>query len=181
MSQNSRYNRTETSGQFKMRSDKSIIWESVKTDYNFDALLGWVKIKTEITELSPENSPFKLAKTMDANVVLLKEKNDDDSLTGKVQLYYHRKMRLSVRPEFENVWLTMGKDNRLYVKDLRRMCTYKSDLTNDELCTAKKLSEKRISQEQACKIETGYVYNKYENDGSGNELFGRYVAPINTN
>jgi len=141
-------------------------------------LQGWVKDKTETIELSPENSPFKLAKSMDADVVLLKEKDSDESLTGKVQLFYHRKMRLTVRPEFENVWICKGKDLRLYVKDLKRMCTYKSDLTNDELCTAKKLSEKRISQQEASKIETGYVYNKYENDGSGNELFGKYVAPI---
>jgi len=179
---NNRYKRSETSGQFKMRPDKTIIWESVKTDYEFDLTLReWVRRETIKTELTPEQSPFKLAKTMDADVVLLKEKDSDDSLTGKVQLYYHRKMRLTVRPEFNDVWICKGKDFRLYVKDLKRMCTYRSDLTNDELCVAKKLSEKRVSQEQASKIETGYVYNKYENDGSGNELFGKYVAPINTN
>src|SRR5208283_940929 len=161
MSQNSRYKRSESSGQWRMKADKSIIWESVKTDFIYDTVLqGWVKDKTETIELSPENSPFKLAKTMDADVVLLREKDSDESLTGKVQLFYHRKMRLTVRSEFNDVWLCKGKDNRLYVKDLKRMCTYKSDLTNDELCTAKKLSERRINREQACKIETGYIYTK---------------------
>jgi hypothetical protein len=164
-----------------MRPDKTVYWESTKIDFEYDLILHeWVKKEVVVTELSPENSPFALRKTMDVDVCLMREKEDNDSVSGKSMFYYVRKMRLTVKPEFENVWLTMGKsDNRVYVKDLLRMVTYRHDLATDEMVTAKKLSEKRISKEDALKLKTGYVFSKFEETGNGETLYGMFVKPSN--
>jgi len=176
-----RYKRTETSGQWKLKPDGTIIWQSTKEDFEYDLVLReFCKKSVVVSELTPEESPFKCQKTMDVDVCLMREKDDDNSVSGKSMFYYVRKMRMNVKPEFENVWLCMGKtDLRVYVKDLLKMTSYRLNPISDPLVTVKKLSEKRISKEQALQLKTGYVFSIIEDNGNGEELLGMFVKPTN--
>ena len=173
----SRYERTESSGQWIMKDDKSIAWQETKKTMKFDTVLrDWVETETETIEQSPQESPFKLQKEMIADVILVREKDDDESPTGKTILTYLRKMKITVRPEHVNVWLT--KENGfVFVKNLLKMFTYRQELATDELVTVSKLSEKRISKEDAIQLDTGYVFSKFEKIDGETELFGRFVKP----
>ena len=75
-----RYERTEKSGKWRFKPDKSIVWEETTTTMKFDVILhDWVKTETKTEELSPEQSPFKLAKEMIADAIFIREKDDDES------------------------------------------------------------------------------------------------------
>ena len=45
----------------------------------FDLVLrDWVKTESKTEEFSPQDSPFKLAKSLDVTVILVREKDDDE-------------------------------------------------------------------------------------------------------
>ena len=165
-----------------MREDKSIYFEEIICNFEYDLVLReWTKRQTTINELTPEQSPFQCKKSMAVDVCLCREKEDLNSVSGKSMFYYLRKMKIAVRKEASNVWLTMGKDGRVYVKLLDKMLTYRLDPANgDPLIIVKKLSEKRISKEQALQLKTGYVFSKVEQIDENTELLGTYVKPVNT-
>jgi len=175
-----RYHQTLKSGQWRMKPDKSIIWQEEVKVLEWDSVLTcWALKSVNVNELTPEESPFRCIKELDFDMLITRERDDDDSVSGKSMFYYVRKMHLKIKPDYENVWLTIGKDMRVYVKNLLTMVTYRNDLVSDEYVTARKISEKRITKEMALKLQTGYAYAKVEDDGQGNELFGRFVAPKN--
>ena len=143
----------------------------------FDLVLrDWVKTESKTEEFSPQDSPFKLAKSLDVTVILVREKDDDESPSGKTIMTYLRKMKANVRDDKPNVWLTR-QNGFIFVKDLMRMYTYKFELSNDELVTCNKISEKRISNDEAKKLDTAYVFSKYEKIDNDTEIYGRFVAP----
>jgi hypothetical protein len=176
--QEDRYTQTSGCGLWKMKENNVIVWEVTTKTKKFDLVLrDWYIIKTEKTELSPENSPFKCKKEMDVDVLLFREKISDDDFSKQV-LIYDRKMHIRVKPEFNNVWLHFNaSDNRVYVKDLLNQCTYRYDLGKDNYVVSKKISEKRISKEDSCKLKTGYLFAKEELDAENNSLFGQFVKP----
>ena len=146
-------------------------------DYEFRfGFEGLVKTNEKVEELSPEESPFKLAKSLDVSAILIREKDDDESPTGKTILTYERKFKVKVRDEAINVWLTR-QNGFVFVKDLMKMFTYRFDLQTDELVTCSKISEKRISNDEAKTIDTGYVFSKYEKIDNDTEIYGRFVKP----
>ena len=85
-------------------------------------------------------------------------------------------MKANVRDDKPNVWLTR-QNGFIFVKDLMRMYTYKFELSNDELVTCNKISEKRISNDEAKTLDTAYVFSKYEKIDNDTEIYGRFVAP----
>jgi hypothetical protein len=178
MTEQNHYERTTTSGNWALK-DGEIVWEETTTTTKFDAVLReWVKTTSETIDKTPQESPFELQKSMNIDIVLLREKETDDSPTGKIVLTYLRKLHVAVRPEFENVWLTLGDDKRVYAKDLMRMVTYRIDPSSgDELLIIKKISEKRITQDEAKQLETGYVFSKFEDVGNGEVLYGTFISP----
>lgn len=174
-----RYKKEDVIGQWRLKTDNSIVWEQTKSYYIYDIVLqSWVKDKVEKTEVSPEESPFKLAKVIDVDVLLLREKDDDDSLTGKTLMYYLRKMRISVRPDQKNVWLHLGDNKKVFVKNLLKMYTYMFNLGEDPQVTVKQIGkDKRITQEVAKNLNTGYCFSKYEKLDDETDLYGIYVKP----
>jgi hypothetical protein len=173
-----RYKQSTTSGTWRMRQSGVVYWESVKDDFEYDLIMHqFVKKQSVVSELSPEESPFKCKKEMLVDVCLMREKEDLNSVSGKSMYYYVRKMKFAVRPDFPNVWLTLGKDNRLYCKDLIHMTTYKLDPMSDLMVKVTKLSEKRISKEDALQLKTGYVFSRIEQLDDNTESLGMYVKP----
>jgi hypothetical protein len=174
---NSRYVRETNSGQWKMKDNSVIVWENTKQISNYDAVLqSWFNGKTEITECIPQDSPFKCKKEMDIDVLLLREKVLDDDFS-KVILCYHRKLHIKVKDDLTNIWLTLGDNDRIYIKDLLKQATWMCTLTADDYVTVKKISEHKIDKETAIRLKTGYIFSKEENDGNGNYLYGQFVAP----
>jgi hypothetical protein len=172
-----RYTRITECGQWRMKSNQIIVWEVTKETRRYDPILkDWYIKETKVSELTPEQSPFKLCKNMDVDVLLLREKVSEDDF-NKVILCYDRKIAVSVKPDNPHIYLTLGDDFRVYVKDLLNQCTYRYDLGLDSLVYAKKISEKKIVKETAITLKTGYVFSKEESDGSGNYLYGQFVKP----
>lgn len=175
-----RYERNDSCGSWDYADDGvTIVWRKVTKKMNYDIVLReWIVTETKTEDFSPENSPFKCAKELIADVVIIREKDDDESITGKTILTYLRRYKIAVRNEFPNVWLTIGdSDNRVYVKDLFRMYTYRFDLMTDERVLCKKISEKRITTEEAKTVKTGYIFSKIEKIDENTELLGTYVKP----
>jgi hypothetical protein len=171
-----RYTRTESCGQWKLIDDK-IVWQNVTTIRKYDAILqSWIPTETKTEDLSPELSPFKMAKEFDIDVLILREKQTDDE-AEKIVLIYDRKIHVAVKPDCENIWLTMSDDLRVYIKDLSRMYTYRFNLASDPQIKVKKISEKRISKEDAKLLKTGYIISKVEKIDDDTELFGQFVKP----
>ena len=65
----------------------------------------------------------------------------------------------------------------VFVKDLLRMFTYRQELATDELVTVSKISEKRITHDEAKQLDTGYVFSKFEKIDGETEIYGRFVKP----
>ncbi len=174
---NSRYVRETNSGQWKMKDNSVIVWENTKQISNYDAVLqSWFNGKTEITECIPQESPFKCKKSMEIDVLLLREKTLDDDFSKQI-LCYQKKLIVSVRDDCTNIWLTFGDDDRIYLKDLLNQSTWRCTLTTDDYVTVKKIFEKKIDRETAIKLKTGYIFAKEESDGNGNFLYGQFVKP----
>lgn len=172
-----RYIRTESSGQWILQDDV-IYWKKTTTTLKFDVILhDWIKTDEKVEMLTPQDSPFKLAKTMDVDVILLREKSDDESASGTTILCYLRKVNIKVKEGNPNVWLTLGDNGKVFVKDLLKMFTYCFSLMSDERVSCVKLSEKRIDTETAKTIKTGYVFSKFEKLDSDTEIYGQFVKP----
>lgn len=173
----SRYIRETNTAQWKMREDSVIVWQNKKEVFSYDRILqDWFKTKTEITEMSPEESNFKCKKSMDIDVLLLREVMNNDEFTKQI-LCYHRIVHVKVRDDYPNIWLTAGDNGKVFVKDLLKQATWCCTLTTDDYVTVKKLSEHKISKEDAVKLTTGYIYAKEESDRNGTYLYGQFVAP----
>jgi len=160
-----------------MNDNGVIVWQNKKEVFSYDRILqDWFKTDTKITECTPEESDFKCKKEMDIDVLLLREKILDDDFS-KVILCYHRKLQVKVKDDCTNIWLTLGDNDRVYIKDLLRQATWMCTLTTDDYVTVKKISEKKIDKETAIKLKTGYIFAKEEDDGNGNYLYGQFVKP----
>jgi hypothetical protein len=57
------------------------------------------------------------------------------------------------------------------------MYTYRFNLASDPQIKVKKISEKRISKEDAKLLKTGYIISKVEKIDDDTELFGQFVKP----
>ena len=172
-----RYERTESSGTWRLR-DNIIYWENTISTWKFDVILhDWVKTSTETTELSPENSPQKLAKELIADIVLVRERDSDEQASGKLVLTYLRKLKVKVKDDFPNVWLCR-EGGKIFIKDLLRTVTYSFNCCADELVTIEKISEKKVTMDELKTLDTQYIFNKFEGEGE-NQLYGKWVNPAN--
>ena len=81
-----------------MKPDKSIIGEVKTITQKYDRVLKeWVKVKTETIEKTPQDSPFKCVKSMDANCVFIREIPDEDSVNGVKLVYVLQKVTFKVK------------------------------------------------------------------------------------
>jgi hypothetical protein len=164
---------------YKMNEFNNVVYEITETTYDFDLnFKNWVKINESKTEISPEQNGLKKSAILD--IILIKEVNDENVPSGKRTLIYDRKVKVSVRNTQENKWcylLFSEHDKRLYVKILDKTFTYLFNLGNDAQVSMKTVSEKRISEETAKKINSGYVMSKFEQLENGETDYGRFVKP----
>jgi hypothetical protein len=106
------------------------------------------------------------------------EKPDLNSSIGTSIFFYNRKIKFAVKPDYPNIWLTKGDDKRYYFKDLLNYVTARLDPASNDYIKCTKISENRITQEQAKELSktTAYIFNKQE-EVNGSTIFGKYVAP----
>ncbi len=181
MSSLDKYNKVSQSGQWVIDESGSIMWQETTTLQKYDVIMHtWLNEKPTIKLISPEDSPFHCTKEAVVDLLILLEKEDLDSSTGKSIFFYNKKVKLTVKPDFKNVYLTKGDDLRYYCKDLLNFTTHRIDPTNSERVKCVKVSEKRITKEEAQKLgqTTGYVFSRQDESPEGT-LYGRFVAPKN--
>lgn len=174
----SQYTKSSTSGNWIMDND-IIFWRELTTLHKFDTILHtWINETPTEKRFSPEDSPFKCTKQAEADIIIMLEKENLDSSTGKSIFFYNRKVKFAVKSDYPNIWLTLGDDKRFYFKDLLNYVTARLDPSNNDYIKCTKLSEKRITQEQAKELSktTSYIYNKME-EVNGETIFGKFVVP----
>lgn len=175
----SQYTKVSTSGNWVMDENEVIMWKETTTMHKFDSILhNWINETSTSQLFSPENSPFKCVKKANASIIIMLEKEDLNSSTGKSIFFYERKVKFAVKPDHPNIWLTLGDDKRFYMKDLLNYVTARLDPSSNDYIKCSKLSEKRITQDEAKELSksTSYIFNKME-EVNGETIFGKFVMP----
>ena len=174
----SQYTKTSTSGNWIM-DDDIIYWKELTTVHKYDPIMQtWINDKPTEKRFSPQDSPFKCCKSAIADIIIMLEKENLDSSTGKSIYFYNRKVKFAVKSDHANIWLTYGDDKRYYFKDLLNYVTARLDPASNDYIKCTKLSEKRITQAQAKELSktTAYIFNKQE-EVNGETIFGKFVMP----